>query len=83
MNRVADTIAGPNLRIKDNVMQAICCVAGAVFGAIGGAVLSSVYEFELTMGLVGGAIGGLVLGLFASGISLMVIGFIRAAKRAS
>jgi|688.fasta_scaffold1416859_1 uncharacterized membrane protein YeaQ/YmgE (transglycosylase-associated protein family) len=83
INRVADTIAGPNLRLKDNVMQAMACAAGVVLGAIAGAVLSSMYGFELPMALILGAIGGLVVGLFGSGIVLMVLGFVRAAKRTS
>ena len=81
VNQVADTLIGPNLRVKDNLMQLIACVAGAVLGGLSCTTAAlivggDVFKFALT-----GTIGGLVIGLFASGIALMVIGFVRASRR--
>ena len=68
-NLVTDVVAGPNLRWKDNLVQAvvilICLVIGAAVGAIFGRPDS------LAWALVGGFVGVLV-GLFTSGIVLMV-----------
>ena len=83
MNRVAETIAGPNLRVKDNLMQLIACVGGAVLGGATGAVGALVTDGELVGFALVGTIIGLVAGLFASGIALMALGFVRASKRKS
>ena len=67
-NAVTDTVMGPNIRLKDNVIQSIIVVLGLVLGATIGAV---VVEARLAGALVGGFIG-MVVGLFGSGIFLMV-----------
>jgi len=67
-NAVTDTVTGPNVRLKDNVIQAAvifgCLVLGATIGAL-------VVEERLPGALVGGFIG-LILGLVGSGFFLMV-----------
>jgi hypothetical protein len=81
VNRVADTIIGPNLRVKDNLMQLIACVAGALLGGLTCTTAAMIAGEDVFKFALIGTIGGLILGLFASGIALMVIGFVRAAKR--
>lgn len=67
-NIASDTVTGANVRLKDNVIQAVvifvCLVLGATIGAV-------VVEERLPGALVGGFIG-LVFGLFGSGFFLMV-----------
>ena len=67
-NVVSDTVTGANVRIKDNVLQAVliavCLALGAVIGAL-------VVDEHLIGALVGSFIGMLV-GLFGSGLFLMV-----------
>ena len=67
-NIVSDTVTGANVRLKDNVIQGIvilvCLVLGAAIGAI-------VVSERIPGALVGGFIG-LLVGLFGSGLFLMV-----------
>lgn len=67
-NVVADTLTGPNMRWKDNLFQAaaigVCTVLGAGLGLF-------FIPDRLAAVLVGGLLGMLV-GLFASGIFLMI-----------
>jgi hypothetical protein len=62
----------PNLRMKDNLYQAICVVA---FMAIGAAV--GWFWQGSTEGLMLGTLAGLVFGGLVSGTVLMVIGLVR------
>jgi VIT1/CCC1 family predicted Fe2+/Mn2+ transporter len=75
-NTIAETIGGlPSLRVKDNVIQAaviagVTCIAvivGSAIGGIGGAIMA--------------AILGLLLSTIISGVVLMILGWIRAAKK--
>ena len=71
---VSDTVAGPNLRLKDNLIQGIAIFACLVVGAgIGAAVVVE----ERLVGAVAGAFVGLLVGLFASGIFLMIYRAVR------
>lgn len=67
-NVVSDTVAGANVRVMDNVVQAIaisvCLVLGAIIGVL-------TIEDRLAGVFVGGFLG-LIVGLFASGIFLMI-----------
>jgi len=73
---VADTIGGvPNRRVKDNVIQAIAILVSLVLGAGIG------FAFGGGVGAIAGAFGGLLAGLLISGTVLMVIGWVRAAKK--
>ena len=67
-NVVSDTVVGANLRVSDNLFQAI---AIAVFMAIGAGIGASVVQERLPGALVGG-FAGLIVGLFGSGIFLMI-----------
>jgi hypothetical protein len=67
-NVLSDTVTGANIRVKDNVIQAlviaVCLVLGAALGAL-------VVEERIPGALVG-AFVGLLVGLFGSGIFLMI-----------
>jgi hypothetical protein len=70
---VSDTIVGPNTRWSDNVYQAIAIVVCLVLGAAIGA-------FSLTDRAAGALVGGfigLLVGLFGSGIFLMIYRAVR------
>jgi hypothetical protein len=62
----------PNLRLKDNALQAVACGLMAALGAGLGLILGS----GLT-GLLTGLVFGLLAGLFLSGGALLVIGLFR------
>jgi len=64
-----DLVAGPNLRVKDNVFQAIAIFVHVLLGAVIGTFVG-VAENHV-VGLFMGAFAGLVIGLFVSGIALM------------
>jgi hypothetical protein len=73
-NVVTDTVAGPNLRLQDNVFQAVfigVCVLiavpiGVFFGGIGGALV--------------GTLGALIIGVILSGAILGVYRAVRHMK---
>lgn len=72
---VADTIGGPSLRVKDNVIQAVVIVGSMIVGAgIGWLVNRGV-------GAAIGAVAGMIISTFLSGSVLMVLGWVRASKR--
>jgi hypothetical protein len=68
-NIVTDTVTGPNLRWKDNVYQAIVIVVCLILGALTGFL---VIPGSRGLGAVTGGFAGLLVGLFGSGIFLMV-----------
>jgi hypothetical protein len=67
-NLVTDTIAGPNIRLKDNVIQGISVLVGVLIGAgVGWSVVD-----EPMPGLLGGSLVGMLVGVFGSGLYLMI-----------
>lgn len=72
---VAETIGGPSLRVKDNVVQAIvvfaCMGVGAAIGFFGWGGLGAAI----------GGVSGMIGGTLVSGGVLMVLGLVRAAKK--
>ncbi len=77
-NRVAETVGMmPTLRVKDNVVQAIVVLIGAMLGALIGYFVGS---RDPRAAVLGGFAGLIVFGL-VSGIVLMVLGWVRAARR--
>lgn len=75
-NLVSDTVTGPNLRLKDNLYQGltilICLALGAGIGFL-----------AATDGLMGALLGGfigLLVGLFGSGLFLMILRAMRHAR---
>ena len=70
--RVFDTVVGPNVRLKDNLIQLACVVVGGGAGALIG------NHYWAQTGLALGAIFGLIGALIVSGA---VIGVIRLFRR--
>jgi hypothetical protein len=85
-NIVSDTVAGLNVRKSDNLFQLkvilVCVLLGVPIGGVAGAMLSD--GGNRAAGAVAGGIGlgfaGVVLGLFGSGIYLMVYRTVRHLK---
>lgn len=74
-NIVSDTVVGLNVRKSDNVFQAkFIGITVLVLATIGGASAALNTEWNLPWygGALAGAFAGLVIGVFASGIFLMI-----------
>ncbi len=67
-NLVADTVTGPNVRLRDNLYQALAIFIGLVLGAVIGGLAAA----DAVLGAVVGAFVGLLAGLFGSGLFLMI-----------
>ena len=67
-NVVTDTITGPNIRLKDNLFQGLAIVACLLLGGLIGCFA---VEDRIPGALVGAFIGT-VVGLFGSGLFLMI-----------
>ncbi len=67
-NVITDTAIGPNVRLKDNLIQAVLILASVL---IGGGVGAMVNNDRLT-GLLAGGFIGLVAGFLVSGMGLMI-----------
>jgi hypothetical protein len=67
-NVVSDTVTGANVRWKDNLFQGIAIFIATILGAGIGAVLMD----DPILGSVAGGFCGLLIGLFGSGLVLMV-----------
>ena len=66
---------------RDGAGSGAGAVAGAVLGGLSCTTAAMIVGGDVFKFALAGTIGGLILGLFASGIALMVIGFVRASKR--
>jgi hypothetical protein len=75
-NLITDTVAGPNVRLKDNLYQGLAILVCLVLGASVGLFIPA-EERGMAVGI--GAFVGLFIGLIGSGIFLMVY---RAVKHA-
>lgn len=72
-NLVADKIGGlPNVRMKDNLYQAVAIGACVALGSLVGLLKGGWPD-----GVIAGAICGMVAGLILSGAVLAVIGLVR------
>ncbi|QEG42750.1 hypothetical protein [Roseimaritima ulvae] len=85
-NIVSDTVVGMNVRKSDNLFQLkvilVCVLIGIPLGAIAGVLMSDA-DNRLVGALVGGlglGFAGVVLGLFGSGIYLMIYRAVRHVK---
>lgn len=67
-NVVTDTITGPNIRLRDNLIQAVIIALCLILGAVIGAVAVE----DRGPGALVGAFCGLLIGLFGSGFFLMI-----------
>ena len=70
-NVLTDVVAGPNLRMRDNVVQGIAVVVGLIAGAGIGYLVA-----WHAAGAVVGGFAGVVAGLLLSGIGLMIYRFV-------
>jgi len=79
-NIVTDTVVGPNIRWRDNLLQAaiagLCLVLGIPIGALIAWIAGGNGGDQIGFAIVGGFVG-LVVGLFGSGIFLMVFRAVR------
>ncbi len=75
-NLITDTVAGPNVRLKDNLYQGLAILICLVLGAVIGCFIPT-EERAMAIGI--GAFVGLFAGLIGSGIFIMVY---RAVKHA-
>ncbi len=75
-NVVTDTVAGPNIRLKDNLIQGLVILACLILGAVIGAIAVADH---LPGALAGGFIG-LLVGLFGSGLFLIIYRAMRHAR---
>lgn len=74
-NVISDTVVGLNVRKSDNVFQAkFIGVTVLLMTTIGGvaAALNSEWNLPWFAGALAGAFAGLIIGVFASGIFLMI-----------
>ncbi|MFZ1935742.1 MAG: hypothetical protein WCB27_05535 [Thermoguttaceae bacterium] len=76
-NIVTDTVAGINVRWKDNVIQFAVIVACVPIGALIGTLVTEDWR---PGALIGGFVG-LLAGFFGSGTFLMIYRFIRHMRR--
>lgn len=67
-NLITDTVAGPNLRLKDNLYQGLAVLVCILLGA--GIGFLTVTDQKL--GALAGGFIGLVVGFLASGTFLMI-----------
>ncbi|MEM9109127.1 MAG: hypothetical protein AAGC72_03810 [Planctomycetota bacterium] len=67
-NMVTDTIAGPNIRLKDNLLQGLAVLVCLILGAGIGALLSDPWFIGAALG----AVAGMILGVLTSGIVIMI-----------
>lgn len=80
---VSDLVIGPNLRWKDNLYQGLFIMVMVGIGAIVGCIVTTVQanpNVPWFAGAIVGAIGGLLVGLFTSGIFLMIYRAVRHGK---
>jgi hypothetical protein len=67
-NLVTDVVAGPNIRLRDNLIQGLAVLIALLLGV----VLGLLVAHDPLMGALVGALLGMVIGLFLSGIYLMI-----------
>jgi hypothetical protein len=73
--RVFDTVIGPNVRLKDNLIQLACVIVGGAAGAGVG------YYLGGPAGIAIGIIAGLVLALLLSGAVIGIVRLVTGARR--
>ena len=82
-NVVTDTLTGVNVRWSDNKFQAVFVFVSVILASLVGAILAALnahWDLPWYGGALIGSFAGLVIGIFASGIFLMVY---RAARHIS
>lgn len=86
-NTIAETVGGLSLRKKDTLLQGLVVLIGTLLGAAVGVVFMLRDESDngppWWFYMVGCALVGLIVSAFLSGFVLMIVGWVRAAKRIS
>ena len=77
--RVFDTVAGPNLRLADNLIQLACVVVGAAVGGGAAWLFGSAGNRQLIV--TGGVVGGALVALLFSGLVIGIVRGVGAARR--
>ena len=72
-NLISDTVTGVNLRRNDNLIQAVAVAVGLPVGALTGGLLAWLLgRPDAGLWAFLGGFGGVAVGLFGSGIGLMI-----------
>lgn len=74
-NTVTDKIGGPSVRLSDNLISLVGCIAGLILGGLLGPMFMDLGSIWIELAV--GGVGGVLAGLFISGFALMVIGLLR------
>ena len=75
-HNIAETLGGlPTVRKKDNLIQGLAILLSTTLGIIIGWISHG------TTGAIGLGLGGMILGLVLSGLTLMILGWVRLGKR--
>ena len=78
VQKVFDTVVGPNVRLMDNLIQLGCAAAGAAIGAaVGRWYGGGATPAPLALGAIAGAIAG----VFLSGAAIGVVRFVKAVRK--
>jgi len=70
-NKFTDTVTGPNLRLKDNLISLVGSLSGASLGLGAGYILGYSSRSPQSAALIG-AFLGLIAGVFGSGMFIMI-----------
>jgi hypothetical protein len=81
VQRVFDSVAGPNLRVRDNLIQLAVICGGGILGAIIGAVWASMTQNPPIAGILLGGFAGVVVSLLLSGAIIGLVRLILAMKQ--
>lgn len=79
-NFVADKVGMvPNVRLKDNVIQAVAVIIGMVLGGLAGVLYAAAQgpAQSMLLSAIIGIVVGMVVGVFLSGLVLMIVGLRR------
>jgi hypothetical protein len=77
---VFDTVAGPNLRLRDNMIQLVSVLVGGSLGAAVGWFLTR-DSGDGTVAILAGVVAGVVGSLLISGVVIGAVRGIGAARR--
>jgi hypothetical protein len=81
VQRVFDVVGGPNLRVKDNLIQLAIIVVGTLLGMGIGAALAWRGGGDVIGGVIIGALAGVIVSLVLSGLALGLLRFLGAFKQ--
>jgi len=74
---VFDTVAGPNLRLRDNLIQLVCVIVAIMLTSVIMLIITREPAMSIGVGVVGGALGGVLI----SGAALGIYRFVKGVSR--